>query len=394
MRPSTIFILTVAILLGVAAVIAAKVTGLYGQKPAETPVVKAPETQILVAAKNLFADDMIDQTGVRLRALRDDERADYEKNKDQYLPAVLQAAVLRVAKVNIEADKPILRSALHEMAKPEPLNARLLPQMRAVNLALMKDQSAGGLVQVGEWVDVLLTSNVDAPDGTTSTKTANIASKVRVIAKRNVLWSVFASLKEDKPVQYTVEASPYRVALIEYGKKKGQLSIAPLPLTEQKELEQRRNQAMANPDDAVTLVSFEDPRTPAYQIEANRVEAFAKGELAVGDADLIRIFGIDTSRPAAVTPVKIESFFGIKKQDDAEFESTDGAHATPKTQQMPRPVKPDPRAGPRLRPAASSSVRRTTVARPARRKLPSGRSPARNNRELGERGRLLLDERT
>lgn len=340
MRPSTIFILTVAILLGVAAVIAAKVTGLYGQK-VET-VAKPPETQILVAAKNLFADDMIDQTGVRLRGLREDERADYEKNKEQYLPAVLQAAVLRVAKVNIEADKPILRSALHEMAKPEPLNARLLPQMRAVNVALMKDQSAGGLVQVGEWVDVLLTSNVDLADGTTSTKTANIASKVRVIAKRNVLWSLFTNLKEDKPVQYTLEASPYRVALIEYGKKRGQLSIAPLPLSEQKELEQRRNQALANPDDAVTLVSFEDPRTPAYQIEANRVDAFAKGEMAVGDTDLVRIFGIDTSRSTPVPPIKIESYFGTKRQDDAEFDAPGAQPNTPKTQQMPRAFQAKP----------------------------------------------------
>jgi len=342
MRPSTIFILTVAILLGVAAVIAAKVTGLYGQKPAETPVAKTPEPQILVAAKNLFAEDMIDQTGVRVRVLRDDEKAEYEKNKEQYLPAVVQAAVLRVAKVNIEADKPILRSQLHDMAKPEALNARLLPQMRAVNLALIKDQSAGGLVQVGEWVDVLLTSNVDSPDGTTNTKTANIASKVRVIAKRNVLWNVFSALKDDKPVQYTVEASPYRVALIEYGKKKGQLAIAPLPVAEQKDLEQRRNQALANPDDAITLVSFEDPRSPGYQIEANRIEAFARGDMAVGDEDLIRIFGIDTSRPVHSTPIKIESFVGVKRQDDAEFETPNAGPTGSKTQQMPKPAQARP----------------------------------------------------
>src|SRR5262249_61912271 len=104
-----------------------------------------------------------------------------------------------------------------EMTKPEPLSQRLLPSMRAVNLSLTKEHSGGGLIQVGEWVDVVLTSSVES-DGAASTRTATIAHNVRVIAKRNVLWPVFAPLTDDKPVHFTVEANPYRAALIEFAK--------------------------------------------------------------------------------------------------------------------------------------------------------------------------------
>src|SRR5205085_75936 len=82
--------------------------------------------------------------------------------------------------------------------------------------------------------DVMLTSNVDGAGVGSSTRTACIVPRVRVIAKRNTLWPVFAPLADDKPVAYTLEVNPYRAALMEYARGKGQIILSPLPATDQR----------------------------------------------------------------------------------------------------------------------------------------------------------------
>jgi pilus assembly protein CpaB len=323
MRASTIFIWTFAILLGFGAVVVARLSGVFAPKT-EPVAAKKAERQILVAAKNLFAGDTINNADVRLRPIRPEEQADLEKNGNKYLPAVTQAAALRVAKKNIEADQPITRDLLEELAKPNPLNARLHPAMRAVNLSLNKDHSAGGLIQVGEWVDVLLTSNVQTADGTTMTRTATIAKGLRVIAKRNILWSIFAPLPEDKPVQFTLEANPFQAALIEFGKGKGQLSLVTIPASDAQKLEYRRTQALENPGQD-GLVSFADPTTEEAKEEAKRLDSFNKGE-AVGDGDLERIFNLKPPPPPARV-VSVEQYFGLSR-DRAQFDSSNNVIET------------------------------------------------------------------
>src|SRR5262249_19516108 len=160
----------------------------YFNQPTAVVAAKPPEvTTVLVANRNIFAGHMIDTTWVTIRPLRPEEVKHYEQNRDQYLPPVQNAATLRIAAKNIEADKPILKDRLAEMAPPEPLSMRLLPNMRAVNLTITKDQSAGGLIQVGEWVDVLFTTQISV-NGAATTRTAAIAHKQRVIAKRNTTF--------------------------------------------------------------------------------------------------------------------------------------------------------------------------------------------------------------
>jgi len=318
MRPSTIFILTVAILLGVAAAIAGRMAGLFGKLEEAAAAKRPPETLVLVASKPLFAGDVINPANVRTRALKPEEAAEFERRKDHYLPAVTQAVALRVAKKNIEADQPILKEYLEELGKPEPLNERLLPQMRVVNLSLPKEHAAGGLIQPGEWVDVLLTSNIELADGTRLTRTAVLANKVRVVTKRNVLWSVFEPLPADKPVEFIIEANPYRAALIEDAKKKGQITLTPIPAAEQTKLEKKREQAFENPN--FVLVSFAETEGPELQDERERVEAFNRGQLVVGDADLARIFAIaNPEPPPAPAKVTVERVFGHERKDPVEF---------------------------------------------------------------------------
>src|SRR5262249_34435843 len=180
---------------------------------------------------------------------------------------------------------------------------------------------SGGLIQVGEWADVVLTSTVDTENSST-TRTATIAHNVRVIAKRNVLWPVFAALPDDKPVHFTVEANPYRATLIEFAKSRGELALQPISQSEQKVLEARRNQVMAA-DPATQHFSFSVEGSTEYQDEDARVEAVTRGELSVNTSDLIRIFGIRTGAPP-LAQVAVAQYSGVTRLSSAEF-AADGS---------------------------------------------------------------------
>ena len=99
MRASTLFALTAAILIGLAVAVAAKLSGFF-DKPA-VPEVKKPDIQVLVAARTIFAGDLIDTSWVKARPIKAEELAHYEKNKDKYLPPVAAAVSLRVSQKNI-----------------------------------------------------------------------------------------------------------------------------------------------------------------------------------------------------------------------------------------------------------------------------------------------------
>ena len=74
MRASTLFALTIAVLIGLGVAIAARMSGYFNTtKTVETPA-KKQEVQVLVAARNLFAGDLIDSGTVRVRALRPEEQ--------------------------------------------------------------------------------------------------------------------------------------------------------------------------------------------------------------------------------------------------------------------------------------------------------------------------------
>jgi Flp pilus assembly protein CpaB len=321
MRASTLFILTVAVLLGLGVAVAAKLSG-YFDPPAPPPVAAKADITVLVANRTLFAGDMIDPTWVRTRKLAPDEIPHYEANKEKYLPAVPQSVILRIAQQNIEADRPLLREHLAEMAKPDSLSHRLLPAMRAINLSLPKDRSAGGLIQVGEWVDVFLTTMVDVGgEPSPSTRTAPIAHKLRVISKRNGLWPVFAPQPDDKLVHFTLEANPYRATLIEFAKDKGTLSLAPISNAEQKELEEKRA-AVLNGLVAVKHQTFSIDDSQEYAEEDDRVDGVIRGELSVNHTDLMRIFDITTPEPPLPKlTTAIQQMAGINRYHDAVFDT-------------------------------------------------------------------------
>ena len=336
MRASTFFALTIAVLIGLGVAVAARVSGFFTPTKTVEPVPKKQEILVLAAGRNLFADDLIDSNSVRVRALKPEEMEAYQNSKDNFLPPLPAAVYLRIAARNIEADQLILRSSLKDMVKPEALNVRLLPQMRAVSLSLTKERSAGGLIQVGEWVDVVLTTQIDNQQGHKTVRTACIVPRVRVIAKRNTLWPVFAPMPEDKPVQFTLELNPYRAALLDYCLAKGQLTLAPLPATDQKILEGQRTTFLEKKGE-VQPVHFLPPSNSEAEEEDGRVVAYNRGELVVSEHDLVRIFDLKppSTPPPPMAMISVERVSGLQRFEPAVF-NLDGSRATPPAKTGPR----------------------------------------------------------
>lgn len=317
MRASTLFALTAAVLLGLGVAITAKMSGIFN-RPQPEPPPKPPEIQVLTATHNLFENFVIQGGDVQVRPLRPDELEHYKKNRDQYLPPVVTAAVLRVVKSNIEADKPILKGDLQAMGLAEPLKDRLVPGTRAVNVAITKDHAAGGLIQAGDWVDVHLTTQIHLGERAPVTQTASLARNVRVIAKRNILWNVLQSLPDDKPVNFTLEINPYRAALLEFAKDKGTLSLVPVPALEHNRLEARRRELL-NAKGGISAASYSEPESTEYRDEGARVEAFLRGDLAVGQGDLVRIFNLRTPAPPTLPPSAVQMYRGLDYHSNVHF---------------------------------------------------------------------------
>jgi Flp pilus assembly protein CpaB len=317
MRASTLFALTAAVLIGLGVAVTAKMGGFFN-KPVEQ--VKRSDVQVLVAARNIFSGDMINATDIKLRNLKPTEQDSFNKHPEQYLPNVPAAAYQRVAKQNIEADTPITRDLLKEFIKPAPLNERLLPDHRAVDVVLPKDRSAGGLVQVGEWVDLYMTSNIQGREGGGVTRTAAIAPRVRVIAKRDTLWPLYAPLPKDKPVEYTLEINSYRAALIEFARGKGVLSMSPLPAGEQKKLEAERNEKLARMKNGDVIVESAPEGQEATEEMHSVQGGDSGGDHVITEAALVKLFELKDPPPEPPpATTSIEQFSGVRRVGEAVF---------------------------------------------------------------------------
>jgi Flp pilus assembly protein CpaB len=322
MKASTLFAITIAVLLGLGVVAVAKYTGLFTPKTPPPPVVKEP-ARILVAARNLFEGLTITPADVRVRDIKPEEEAQYNSHKDKYLPPLVEAGNMRVLARNVEADTPILKEHLQDSGLPDPLNRRLSsPMMRAVNVSLPPEQVAGGLIQINERVDVFLTTRISVGTKLESsvTQTAPIARNLRVIAKRNILWVVAVPNPQNRPLDYTLEANPYRAALIEFCKNKGDLTLLPTSAPQEPAVQASR---------AVVSPTQSDPTSKEYAEEDKRIAEFLNGEHPIGEADLVRIFGLKPLLPPQL--VQVERYTGVMYQGVQTFGSNGNGQLRPLT---------------------------------------------------------------
>ena len=165
-----------------------------------------------------------------------------------------------------------------------------------------------------------------------------------MIVKRNTLYPIFAPMPEDQPIQYTLEANPYRAALIEYAKGKGQIAFETLPSSESEVLETRHKEVLKRASPSTPLVSFANLSEAEVKAETALVESTLRGESSVGDEDLTRIFALK-SLAAPAQPIVLQQFVGGKRLDDlvvathpSDKSSSFGFHAPAQPVVDPRSV--------------------------------------------------------
>ncbi|HKB04298.1 MAG TPA: hypothetical protein VKD90_18890 [Gemmataceae bacterium] len=339
MRATTLFALTIALVLGLGAAATAKYFGLLEKKAEAAPVAeKPPPVMILVAGTNLFKGHSLAATDVKVREARPEEVADYQLNRKDYLPAVVAAANYRIMAEHLEADRPLKVKHL-EPQDFENLERRISPYMRTVNMDLPKARCAGGTLQREDRVDVLLTTAVftgpvgGEPEGPPQLRTACIARDCRIVMKRNQLLTALVPNPDEVP--FTIEANPYRTALITYAEQKGHITLIP----------RSRARSEGMPVPVAGRPRFSDDESDEYKDEDERVQKVESAEYSVSDNDLLRIFKlapIPTKVPPP-PPVKVVQVKGVDVAGETKFGPDGRPLPGPKPGEITREV-PDPNA--------------------------------------------------
>ncbi len=312
MRASMLAVIAVATVVGLGVVFAVKSMGLLNPPPA--PVVQAPPPPVveppapppapvvLVPSRQLFAGDTISPLDVKLRAIRPDEMKEYEARKAEYLPAVPEIVYYRFPAKDIQADQPLKRDDLQAMKKPESLSARLAPGTRAVSVGIQKEHSVGGLIQVGDWVDVYLITDVSRTDASGRIPhTGVLVRQARVVAKRDTLYSIYAPLPPGEPVQFTLATNPYRAALLEYARTIGVLALVPVSASEKDRLESLREEAMRDMSKDLSI-TFAAPGSTEFKDETERIDRYNRGSLAIGNDELAKVLNLKAIEPPLPPP--------------------------------------------------------------------------------------------
>ena len=142
------------------------------------------------------------------------------------LPADVSAANFRVPNRRILGGE-ILRGDMFKEELAEGLSLRLKQSMRAVDVFVPPKRCAGGVIQLGEHVNVNLTMTITDADGKKINRTAEIARDCRVIIVSGDI-SNRMTLDPEVSKSFTLEANPYRAALIDFAQHNGVISLTPV----------------------------------------------------------------------------------------------------------------------------------------------------------------------
>ncbi|QDU24296.1 Flp pilus assembly protein CpaB [Urbifossiella limnaea] len=330
MRGSLLAVVAIAVVLGLGVVALVRTMGWLSPPAAVAPppapapvvVVPPPPPQVVVYNLHLTPGDSLDGQYVSVRPLRADELKEYDANKADYLPPSRATAAFRYAAKSVVADTPLKASDLAAVKRPEPLAARLAPGTRAIDLGLPKELAAGGLIATGDWVDVLVLTDVARTDSPAKVPQIGVlVQSAPVIAKRSSLFTIFAP-PQDGLIGHTLAVNPYRAALLDYARSVGTLSLSPVSAAQKQRLDDLRARAMEEPTKTLLAIPFAEPGSPEYREEQDRIAKYARGELSVGRADLARV--LQLAPPAPKTPaVQIELFRGTARAGNATFSPAD-----------------------------------------------------------------------
>ncbi len=152
MRGSLLAVVAIAVVLGLAVVAVVRYAGWLNppvasspppQRVVETVVPPPPPPRVVTYGLQLSAGDTVDGRFLAVRDLRPDEMKEYDANKDAYMPPSVATAAFRYAARDVIADTPLKKTDLEAVKKPEPINARLAPGTRAIDLSVPKELATG-----------------------------------------------------------------------------------------------------------------------------------------------------------------------------------------------------------------------------------------------------------
>ncbi len=324
MKASTLFVVSIALFVGLASFATAKYFGLFNGGPKLEAPIKEEPVMVLVANSDFYPNIAISANDVRVRELTAEEKSGgfYEKNKGKFLPAIAAAANLRIPNQKIKADTVLMREHFREEL-PEAVTLRLNRGMDAVNVMVPKERAASGVIQLGEYVNVYLTSRIPRSDGATMIQTAQVARNCRVIMKRGSLYITMSSDPPGQPIPWGLEANPYRAALIDWAQHKGEITLQPI-YTENPEVltAKRAPDSGTSPAGLTSPIKYSDPNSEEYRDEDERVSKILAGDYQIGDADFARIFRI---QPPYRPPLyRIRNVKGVTPSYEQIFDATSG----------------------------------------------------------------------
>jgi Flp pilus assembly protein CpaB len=289
MRASTLLGLGLALVIGLVVVAGIRFSGVFSRTPPSPPPPEPKPVMVLAAKDNLYMGTSATSLNVGLREATKEERElvldDRKQGYKTYLPPVVEAAHLRKLKRNVAVNALLQRDDFEQMELPEAVAARLSPGMRAVDVELPKERAGAGLLRLGERVDVFLTSKIstDLAGSNARTAIAPIAKDVKIVVKRDILYTLMIPVPEDKPVSFILEANPYRAALIEYSKTKGLITLV------------------------ATSSKGKEPNPSDAEREQDLIDRFVNGDASVNETDLERIFRLPML-PALPQPLRVEMY--------------------------------------------------------------------------------------
>lgn len=327
-----VFAIALAIVAGLIFAMLFKIV--FFDRPAKTPAPE-PSVNLTVAAVNLY-DQMtirpMDIKTVRMSQSEFDRR--FAKDRSRRMLTGNQP-LGRVPKVPIMAEEPMFEDQLEKFEYPESVAARLGDGMRAVNVDLNAREA---MVQVNDVVDLYCSLSNDA-FGPGSNGTALMARRARVVARFGSTRPGAQPADPAAPRSYTLEVTPYRMALIELAKTMG-----------------AKFSMSASPRAA-------DGAAPAASGGGESDDPPAD---VVTSADLARLFRIGPP-PVVIPPWEIERYAGLQHIGTVSFPNYVPGAPAPSAASPATPAGPAPRGTNGVRPAGSP----TTPGQPQGRSAPA-----------------------
>ena len=343
---STVFAIALAIVAGLIFAWLFKLVLL--DKP-KVVVPKDDSVEVTVAASNIWQNWEVKPIQVKKVKM---PRADYDAlvKRAGREPLKGNQPVGRVTKHMVKAETFFYDDDLFELNYPEPASKYIRPGYEA---AIITVPAKEAMVQVNDYVDVYCTMSNDqlGPGGN---GTAKMAKAAKVVAR-------FGTTRpgaqprggNDAPREYTLEVTPYRMALIELAKTVGgKFSLGVVPATSE--------------GDSVVPPPGNDLSDPREQSAEH-----------VSGEDLAALFDIQ-SKPGRPGPWLIEKYDGIHEKGTSSYPGY-----VPPSRMIPSDTGASPAANGgkpttlnSVRPAANTTFAMNTRHTPARFTNTSGNSLA------------------